>query len=53
MCFYRVTVDPINDPIKLYEREKQIVELLREEADLTRKEMAERLETIMVRAEAI
>ena len=26
------------------DREKQIVELLREEADLTRKEMAERLE---------
>ena len=36
--------DPINDPIKLDDREKQIVELLREEADLTRKEMAERLE---------
>ena len=35
--------DPINDPIKLDGREKQIVELLREEADLTRKEMAERL----------
>ena len=35
--------DPINDPIKLDGREKQIVKLLREEADLTRKEMAERL----------
>lgn len=35
--------DPINDPIKLDVREKQIVKLLREEADLTRKEMAERL----------
>ena len=38
------TNDPINDPIKLDAREKQIIELLREEADLTRKEMAERLE---------
>jgi fido (protein-threonine AMPylation protein)/DNA-binding CsgD family transcriptional regulator len=35
--------EPINDPIKLDGREKQIVKLLREEADLTRKEMAERL----------
>lgn len=35
--------DPINDPIKLDGREKQIVKLLREEAALTRKEMAERL----------
>ncbi len=35
--------DPINDPIKLDERELQIIELLREESDLTRKEMAERL----------
>ena len=34
---------PINDPIELDDREKQIIELLREEADLTRKEMAERL----------
>ena len=36
--------DPINDPIKFDDREKQILELLREEANLTRKEMAERLE---------
>jgi len=35
--------DPINDPIKLNDREKQIIELLREEADFTRKEIAERL----------
>ncbi len=35
--------DPINDPIKLDEREKQIIELLRDEANLTRKEIAERL----------
>ncbi|SEQ30630.1 DeoR-like helix-turn-helix domain-containing protein [Lachnospiraceae bacterium RM5] len=36
--------DQIHDQIKLDDREKQIVELLREEADLMRKEMAERLE---------
>ena len=35
--------DPINDPIKLVEREKMIVELLRAEPNLTRSEMAERL----------
>ena len=35
--------DPINDLIKLDGREEQIVELLREKADLTRKEMAERI----------
>ena len=34
----------INDPIKLDERELQIIELLREESSLTRKEMAARLE---------
>ena len=36
--------DPINDPIKLDDREQQIIELLREKPDLTRKEMAARLE---------
>ena len=36
--------DPINDPIKLDDREQQIIELLREKSDLTRKEMAARLE---------
>ena len=36
--------DPINDPIKLDNREQQIIELLREKSDLTRKEMAARLE---------
>lgn len=36
--------DPINDPIKLDDREHQIIELLREKSDLTRKEMAARLE---------
>ncbi len=36
--------DPINDPIKLDDRELQIIELLREKSDLTRKEMAARLE---------
>ncbi len=36
--------DPINDPIKLNERERQIIELLQEESDLTRKEMAARLD---------
>ena len=36
--------DPINDPIKLNERELQIIELLREKSDLTRKEMAVRLD---------
>ncbi|MGO5230706.1 winged helix-turn-helix transcriptional regulator [Thermoguttaceae bacterium LCP21S3_D4] len=35
--------DPINDPIKLAEREKQIIELLRKEPDLTRGEMAQHL----------
>ncbi len=35
--------DPINDPIKLGEREKKMVELLRQEPVLTRVEMAERL----------
>ena len=33
--------DPINDPIKLNDRENQIIELLREKSDITRKEMAE------------
>lgn len=37
------TNDPINDPIKLEAREEEILELLREESELTRKEMAERL----------
>ena len=36
--------DPINDPIKLDERELRIIELLHDEPDLTRKEMADRLE---------
>lgn len=36
--------DPINNPIKLSERELQIIELLCEESGLTRKEMANRLE---------
>ena len=36
--------DPINDPIKLNDREKQIIELLRTETNLTRKEMAEHLD---------
>lgn len=31
--------DPINDPIKLNGREFKIIELLREETGLTRKEM--------------
>ncbi len=35
--------DPINDPIKLSDREKQIVELLRKEPALTRRKMAEYL----------
>lgn len=35
--------DPINDPIKLNEREKKIVEILRREPTLTRSGMAERL----------
>ena len=33
--------DPINDPIKLNEREKKIVEILRREPTLTRSGMAE------------
>ena len=33
--------DPINDPIKLNEREKKVVEILRREPALTRSEMAE------------
>ena len=36
--------DPINDPIKLDGRELKIIELLREETGLTRKEMAARLD---------
>ncbi len=36
--------DPINDPIKLDARELRIIELLHDEPDLTRKEMADRLE---------
>lgn len=35
--------DLINDPIKLGEREKQIIELLQKEPDLTRSEMAQHL----------
>ena len=38
--------DPINDPIKLDDREQQIIELLREKSDLTRKEKAARLECL-------
>lgn len=34
--------EPINDPIKLDDREQQIIELLREKSDLTRKEMSAR-----------
>ena len=36
--------DPINDPIKLDDREQKIIESLREKSDLTRIEMAARLE---------
>ena len=36
--------DPINDPIKLDGRQLQIIELLREAPDLTRKELAVQLE---------
>jgi predicted HTH transcriptional regulator len=36
--------DPINDPIKIDGRELKIIELLREETVLTRKEMAARLD---------
>ena len=36
--------DPINDPIKLNARELQLIELLRKEPGLTRKDMAARLE---------
>ena len=36
--------DSINDPIKLDGRELKIIELLREETGLTRKEMAARLD---------
>lgn len=36
--------DPINDPIKLDGRELKIIELLREETGLTRKEMVARLD---------
>ena len=35
--------DPINDPIKLNEREQDILAILQKEPDLTRKEMAARL----------
>lgn len=35
--------DPINDPIKLTEREKKIIGLLQQQPDLTRTEMAEYL----------
>ncbi len=35
--------DPINDPINLTEREKKIISLIKEKADYTRKDMAERL----------
>lgn len=34
---------PINDPIKLTEREKQLLQLLRESPELTRKVLAEKL----------
>ena len=36
--------DPINDPIKLDDKDQMIVDLLRNEPSLTRKEMAERLD---------
>ena len=36
--------DPINDPIKSDDREQHIIELLPEKSDLTRKEMAPRIE---------
>ena len=36
--------DPINDPIKSDDREQHIIELLPEKSDLTRKEMAARIE---------
>ena len=35
--------DPINDPIKLTEREKQLLQLLRESPELTRKVLAEKI----------
>ena len=35
--------DPINDPIKLNEREKNIIKLLKENNNLTRSQMAQRL----------
>ena len=35
--------DPINDPIKLTDREKQLLRLMRESPKLTRRELAERL----------
>ena len=35
--------DPINDPIKLERREQQIIDLLRQKSDMTRKEMGDKL----------
>ena len=35
--------DPINDPIKLERREQQIIDLLRQRSDMTRKEMGDKL----------
>ena len=35
--------DPINDPIKLGKREQQIIDLLRQRSDMTRKEMGDKL----------
>ena len=34
--------DPINDPIKLGKREQQIIDLLRQRSDMTRKEMGDK-----------
>ena len=36
--------EPINDPIKSDDREQHIIELLPEKSDLSRKEMAARIE---------
>ena len=35
--------DPINDPINLTEKEAQVINLIKEKSDLTRKDMAQRL----------
>ena len=39
----KVSADPINGPIKLTERENQLLQLLRESPELTRKVLAEKL----------